>query len=96
MKMQRSQTLLLAAVTAVVTLATSAPATFCVRLDTDVPHHESTPITLEVTRSLAPLGADQFYALCEDQFYDDAAFFRVVPGFVVQFGIAGDPAENKK
>lgn len=38
----------------------------------------------------APLGADHFYALVQDGFYTEAAFFRVVPNFVVQFGIAGE------
>lgn len=47
---------------------------------------------LEVTRSLAPLGADRFYHLVESGFYNDSRFFRVVPGRFAQFGIAGDPA----
>jgi homoserine O-acetyltransferase len=47
---------------------------------------------LEVTRSLAPRGADRFYRLVESGFYDDSRFFRVVPGRFAQFGIAGDPA----
>ena len=47
---------------------------------------------LEITRSLAPLGADRFYHLVESGFYDDSRFFRVVPGRFVQFGIAGNPA----
>lgn len=49
-----------------------------------------------MTRALAPLGADRFYALVKDAFFDQAAFFRVVPDFVVQFGIAGEPDENRK
>jgi len=51
---------------------------------------------LEVNRSWAPLGADRFYTLVKSGFYDGARFFRVLPGFVVQFGIAADPAVNAK
>ena len=42
-------------------------------------------------RSLAPLGADRFHALIQDNFFTQAALFRVVPGFVLQFGISGEP-----
>jgi len=55
-----------------------------------------TSIVIKVIRAWAPLGADHFYALVQDGFYTEAAFFRVVPNFVVQFGIAGIPSENKK
>jgi len=47
--------------------------------------------TVEVTRSLAPNGADRFYNLVRSGYFKDIAFFRVVPGFMVQFGIHGDP-----
>lgn len=50
--------------------------------------------TVEVTRAWAPLGADRFYNLVEHHYYDGNAFFRVVPGFVVQFGLSGNPALN--
>jgi peptidyl-prolyl cis-trans isomerase A (cyclophilin A) len=52
--------------------------------------------TIEVTRSLAPNGADRFYNLVRSGFFTDIAFFRVVPGFMVQFGIHGDPAVSAK
>jgi len=48
--------------------------------------------TVQVTRAWSPLGADRFYNLIKGHFYDNTAFFRVVPGFVVQFGIAEKPA----
>ena len=63
--------------------AAAAPDTFRVTFETDVPG-ATEPIVVEVTRKLAPLGVDQFHALVTDKFYDAAAFFRVVPNFVVQ------------
>ena len=48
--------------------------------------------TVKVKREWAPLGADRFYNLAKHHFFDGAAFFRVVPGFVVQFGLSADPA----
>jgi peptidyl-prolyl cis-trans isomerase A (cyclophilin A) len=46
---------------------------------------------VEVTRAWAPLGADRFYNLVKNGFFTDASFFRVVPDFVVQFGISAKP-----
>lgn len=50
--------------------------------------------TVRVTRAWAPLGADRFYTLAKHNFFNDAAFFRIVPNFVVQFGLSADPAVN--
>ena len=47
--------------------------------------------TIEVTRAWAPLGADRFYNLVKLGYFTDIAFFRVISGFMVQFGIHGDP-----
>ncbi len=46
---------------------------------------------IEVTRDLSPHGVDRFYNLVKNGFFDGQRFFRVVPGFVVQFGLHGDP-----
>src|SRR5689334_19107729 len=46
---------------------------------------------VEVTRAWAPLGADRFYQLLKSGFFDGSRFFRVLPTFIVQFGINGDP-----
>lgn len=51
---------------------------------------------IEVTKSWAPEGAERFYRLLEQRFYDEARFFRVVRNFVVQFGINGTPAVSAR
>lgn len=63
-----------------------APDVFRVKLDTT-----KGPVIVEVHRSWAPQGADRFYELVQNKVYDDVAFFRVVKGFVVQFGIPANP-----
>ena len=68
-------------------LTEKAPATFNVKFDTS-----AGAFTVQVNRDWAPLGADRFYNLVKLGFYDNARFFRVVPNFMVQFGINGDPA----
>jgi peptidyl-prolyl cis-trans isomerase A (cyclophilin A) len=50
---------------------------------------------VEVHRYWAPKGADRFYNLVKNGFFDDCRFFRVVSGFMVQFGINGDPVIQK-
>lgn len=69
----------------------AAPDVFQVNLDTS-----KGPVVVEVHRDWAPLGADHFYALVKAGYYDGNRFFRVVPGFVVQFGLNGDPAATAK
>lgn len=63
-----------------------APETYRVRCETT-----RGPFTIEVTRAWAPLAADRFYNLVRVGYLNDVAFFRVIRGFVVQFGINGDP-----
>merc|ERR1712013_273188 len=70
-----------------------APEVFLAEFLTDI---SPDPITIEVIRSLAPLGADRFHALIQDNFFTQAALFRVVPGFVLQFGISGNSSQNSK
>ena len=48
--------------------------------------------TITVTRAWSPNGADRFYNLVKNGFYDDIRFFRVIENFMAQFGINGDPA----
>jgi len=47
---------------------------------------------VEIRRAWAPHGADRFFSLAAAGFFDDSRYFRVVAGFIAQFGIAGDPA----
>jgi cyclophilin family peptidyl-prolyl cis-trans isomerase len=71
-------------------LKTKAPETFQVKFETTAGE-----FTVKVTRAWAPLGADRFYNLAEHHFFDGAAFFRVVPNFIVQFGLGAHPEVNK-
>jgi peptidyl-prolyl cis-trans isomerase A (cyclophilin A) len=68
-------------------LKEQAPATYKVKFETT-----RGDFTITVTRAWAPLGADRFYNLVKHHFYDNAAFFRVVPQFVVQFGVSANPS----
>jgi peptidyl-prolyl cis-trans isomerase A (cyclophilin A) len=70
-------------------LKEKAPETYKVKFDTT-----RGEFTITVTRAWAPLEADRFYNLVKHHFYDNAAFFRVVPNFVVQFGISANPSVN--
>jgi peptidyl-prolyl cis-trans isomerase A (cyclophilin A) len=63
-----------------------APATFKAKFTTT-----KGDFVVQVTRAWAPLGADRFYNLVENHFFDGAAFFRVLPGFVAQFGLSAKP-----
>ncbi|MCH9688053.1 MAG: peptidylprolyl isomerase [Deltaproteobacteria bacterium] len=52
-------------------------------------------VVIEVHRAWAPKGADRFYNMVKRGFFDDVAFFRAIEGFMVQFGMHGDPAVQK-
>lgn len=67
-----------------------APETYNVKFDTSIGE-----FVIKVTRAWAPNGADRFYNLVKNGFYDEARFFRAVPNFMVQFGINGNPAVAK-
>lgn len=70
--------------------ATQTPDSFRVAFETS-----RGSFVVQVNRAWAPLGADRFYDLVQQHFFDDTRFFRVVPGFVVQFGLSGDPKKNE-
>lgn len=67
-----------------------APATYDVKFETT-----RGDVLIKVTRSWAPNGADRFYNLVKIGYFDDTAFFRVLPGFMAQFGINGNPEVNR-
>jgi peptidyl-prolyl cis-trans isomerase A (cyclophilin A) len=70
-------------------LTAKAPAVFRARFETS-----KGPFVIEVHRDWAPKGADRFYNLVKNGYYDDVRFFRVLSGFMAQFGINGDPKLN--
>ncbi|MDB4907852.1 MAG: peptidyl-prolyl cis-trans isomerase cyclophilin type [Gemmatimonadetes bacterium] len=71
-------------------LAERAPDTVRVRFETS-----RGGFTVESIREWSPLGADRFYYLVRHNYYDGTRFFRVLPGFVAQFGISGDTAVSR-
>src|SRR5579871_1239233 len=68
-----------------------APDVYKVNLDTS-----KGAVVIEVHRDWAPLGADRFYELVKSGYYNGARFFRVLPMFMAQFGIAADPQVTAK
>ena len=72
-------------------LTEKAPESFKVQFDTT-----KGKFTVAVTRSLSPNGADRFYNMVRSGYFKDIAFFRVIPGFMAQFGVHGDPAVSAK
>lgn len=72
-------------------LKEKAPAKFKAQFDTT-----AGTFVVEVTREWAPNGADRFYNLVKNGYFDGTKFFRVLPGFMAQFGIHGDPAVSAK
>lgn len=68
-----------------------APASYKVKFDTS-----KGVFVIEVNRAWAPNGADRFYNLVKNGYFDNVRFFRVISGFMVQFGINGEPALNSK
>ena len=68
-------------------LKETAPAVYKAKFETS-----AGTFVIEVHRDWAPLGADRFYNLVKNGFYDDCRFFRVLSNFMAQFGINGDPA----
>lgn len=71
-------------------LKETAPETYKVKVTTS-----KGDFVLQVNRSWSPLGADRFYNLVRAGFFTDAYFFRIVKGFVTQFGIHSNPAISK-
>ena len=72
-------------------LTEQAPATYKAKFETS-----KGAFMIQVTRAWAPQGADRFYNLVKNGFFDNVRFFRVISGFMVQFGINGDPALSAK
>jgi len=71
------------------TLNAKAPDTYQVQFDTT-----RGIFTMTITRAWAPLAADRFYNLVKHHYFDNSRFFRVSPGFVVQFGLSAYPQVN--
>jgi peptidyl-prolyl cis-trans isomerase A (cyclophilin A) len=65
----------------------TAPAEFKVKIETS-----KGDLLLKITREWAPKGADRFYSLVKNGYYDDCRFYRVLPKYIAQFGIHGTPA----
>ncbi len=72
------------------TLKATAPAVYKAKFTTT-----QGDFVVQVTRAWAPIGADRFYNLVRGKFFDGAPFFRVIPGFMAQFGLNTNPAVSR-
>src|SRR5262249_301812 len=70
---------------------TEAPDNFRVKFTTS-----KGPVVVEVHKAWAPKGVQRFYELVQAGYFDGNRFFRIVPNFIVQFGMSGDPAMPRK
>ena len=68
------------------TLKATAPATFQVKFTTT-----KGDFIVNVHRDWSPIGADRFYNLVKNRYFNDNSFFRIVPNFIAQVGMAPDP-----
>ena len=82
--------LAISAILALAGAANAAPAAYQVKFETS-----AGDFVIDVTRDWAPNGADRFYDLVTAKFFDDCRFFRVMKGFMVQWGINGTPSVNE-
>jgi len=73
-----------------------SPFTVIFTVQTDAKIDATSEIEIEVRPDWAPLASERFRDLVQSGFYNDARFFRVLPGYVAQFGIAADPKLNKE
>ncbi len=76
--------------------ASTAPFIVILNVQTDAKKDDTFDIEIEVRPDWAPLASNRFRELVENGFYNDSRFFRVLPGYVAQFGIAADPKLNKE
>jgi peptidyl-prolyl cis-trans isomerase A (cyclophilin A) len=72
-------------------MSSTAPDNFKVKFTTS-----KGPVVVEVHKAWAPKGAQRFYELVRAGYFDGNRFFRIVPKFIVQFGMSGDPAMTRK
>jgi hypothetical protein len=86
--------ILILLITSIILCKCDYPKSYCIRFDTDI-KNEDRPIIINVTQRWCPNGANHLFDVINSKFYSvPSAFFRVVPQFVVQFGISGDPIQN--
>jgi len=76
--------------------AADAPEPYTVLMEVQIDPRTTGEIEIEVFPEWAPLASERFRELIEARFFDDSRFFRVIPNYVAQFGIASDPALNKE
>ncbi|HKH91365.1 MAG TPA: peptidylprolyl isomerase [Gemmatimonadaceae bacterium] len=72
-------------------VAGPAPDSFRVALSTS-----KGDVVVAVYKAWSPHGADRFYQLVSEGFFDDQRFFRVIPQYIAQFGASGDPERNDR